>query len=111
VSATSPRTRTLPDVAANLWRGAAEGGAQAIAQPVGRLVPGCRADLVVLDAADIDFEGLSASAALAVAMFSGSSNRVRDVFIAGAPVIRDRRHAREEAAAAAFRAALRRLRS
>ena len=100
-----------PDVAANLWRGAAEGGAQALAQPVGRLAPGSRADLVVLDAADADFEGLSASAALAVAMFSGSSNRVRDVFIAGSPVIRDRRHVREEPAGTAFRAALRRLRS
>jgi len=100
-----------PDVAANLWSGAAQGGAQALAQPVGRLAPGCRADLVVLDATDCDFEGLSASAALAVAMFSGSRNRVRDVFIAGSPVIRDRHHVREEPASGAFRAALRRLRS
>ena len=100
-----------PDVAANLWRGAAQGGAQALSQPIGRLARGCRADLVVLDATDADFEGLSASAALAVAMFSGSSNRVRDVFVAGSPVIRDRRHVREDSAGEAFRAALRRLRS
>ena len=100
-----------PDVAANLWRGAAEGGAQAISQPMGRLAPGSRADLVVLDATDADFEALPASAALAVAMFSGSANRVVDVYIAGTPVIRDGRHGREESAGAAFRAALGRLRS
>ena len=100
-----------PDVSANLWRGAAAGGAQAVAQPVGEIAAGRRADLVVLDGNALDFEGLDAAARLGVAVFSGSANRVRDVFVAGRPVVENGRHPREESAAAAFRATLRRLRS
>jgi formimidoylglutamate deiminase len=99
-----------PDVAANLWLGAARGGAQASGQPVGAIARGRRADLVVLDGGDLDFEGLGASAALGVALFSGTSNRVRDVFVGGELVVADRCHARQESAANAFRATLKRLR-
>jgi formimidoylglutamate deiminase len=100
-----------PDVAANLWSAAARGGAQAVAQPVGALAPGRRADLVILDRAAVDFEGLVASTQLAVAMFSGNSNRVRDVYVGGRPVVEDGRHEMQDEAAAAFRASLRRLRT
>jgi formimidoylglutamate deiminase len=100
----------IPDVAANLWASAAAGGARALAQPVGALVPGTRADFVVLDGVSADFEALPAPAALGVAMFSGNSNRVRDVFVAGSPVIRDGHHATEQPAEQAYRAALKRLR-
>ncbi len=100
-----------PDVPANLWRGAAAGGAQAVSQPTGALAPGKRADFAVLDGAHLDFEGLRASAMLGVALFSGNSNRVRDVFVNGRPAIEQGRHPREEESSAAFRAALRRLRS
>jgi formimidoylglutamate deiminase len=99
-----------PDVAANLWTQAAAGGAQAIGQPVGLLAPGHRADFVVLDGDDVDFEGLGARAMLGVSMFSGSSNRVRDVFVGGRPVIEKGRHRDEEDALQAFRDALARLR-
>jgi formimidoylglutamate deiminase len=101
----------LPDVAANLWLQAAEGGARAIAQPAGAIAAGKRADLVVLDASHADFESLAASAILGVAMFGGNSNRVRDVFLAGEPAVTGGRHPRREEAAAGFRAALRRLRA
>ncbi len=100
-----------PDVAANLWNGAAAGGAQAIGQPVGAIVPGRRADLVILDGEDVDFEGLRATSALGVAMFSGSTNRVRDVLVAGRPVVENGHHPDEEYARGAFRDALSRLRS
>ena len=100
-----------PDVPANLWRQAAEGGARALAQPAGALAPGRRADLVVLDGSDVDFEALAGPAALGVAMFAGNSNRVRDVFIAGAPVVTQGRHPAADQAAAGYRAALRRLRA
>jgi formimidoylglutamate deiminase len=100
-----------PDVAANLWTGAAAGGAKATGQPVGAIEPGKRADLVVLDGDDADFEGLGAAARLGVAMFSGQANRVRDVLVAGRPVIEQGRHPDEDEARAAFRGALRRLRS
>ena len=99
-----------PDVAANLWSGAAAGGAQALGQPVGALAVGRRADLVVLDGEDVDFERLEAPACLGVAMFSGNANRVRDVFVAGMPVIEQGHHPDEREARNAFREALLRLR-
>jgi formimidoylglutamate deiminase len=99
------------DVPANLWSAAARGGARAAAQPAGELAPGKRADLVVLDGAALDFENLPAAGVLGVAMFSGNSNRVRDVFVGGEPVVSGGRHAREEDAAAAFRRVLARLRA
>jgi len=100
-----------PDVPANLWRAAAAGGAQSVGQPVGEIAAGRRADFVVLDATDPDFEGLEAAAVLGVALFSGNSNRVRDVFVSGRPVVEQGRHPREDHAATAFRGALKRLRS
>jgi formimidoylglutamate deiminase len=100
-----------PDVALNLWQGAALGGARALAQPVGVLREGNRADLVVLDCDAPAFEGLGAADALSVAMFAGSLGRVRDVFAGGRHLVRNGRHRRAEAAADAFRAALRRLRA
>jgi formimidoylglutamate deiminase len=100
-----------PDVPANLWSAAARGGAQAAAQPAGALAPGRRADFVVLDGAALDFESLAAPSVLGVAMFSGSSNRVRDVFVAGQAVVAAGRHAREEEAAGAFRKVIARLRA
>ncbi|MGZ5062086.1 MAG: formimidoylglutamate deiminase [Usitatibacter sp.] len=99
-----------PDVAANLWLGAAQGGAQATGQPVGAIAAGRRADLVALDGGDLDFEGLNAASALGVAIFSGRANRVRDVWIGGERVVEGGVHAGEDAAAASFRAALKRLR-
>ncbi len=100
-----------PDVPANLWSGAARGGARAATQPAGELAAGRRADLVVLDGTALDFENLAAPAMLGVAMFSGSANRVRDVFVGGSPVVVAGRHAREDEAAAAFRNVIGRLRT
>jgi formimidoylglutamate deiminase len=104
-------TEAAPDVATNLWLGAAEGGARAIGQPAGAIAPGKRADLVVLDGDDLDFEAIDAPDQLAVAMFSGNSNRVSDVFLAGKKIVANRRHPREREAADGYRAALKRLRA
>jgi formimidoylglutamate deiminase len=98
-------------VAANLWTGAAQGGAQALGQPVGRIAEGHRADLVVLDGGVADFEGLDGAAMLGVAMFSGNRAPVRDVFVGGRPRIVEGRHAEEHEARESFRRALRRLRA
>ena len=99
-----------PDVAANLWNGAATGGAATLAQPSGRLESNRRADLVVLDGDDVDFESLDAAEILGVAMFSGNRNRVRDVYVGGVRVVEESHHAAEGEAAAAFGKALARLR-
>jgi len=101
----------FPDVATNLWSAAAAGGARALAQPAGALAAGRRADFVVLDGDDADFESLSAPAILGVAMFGGNSNRVRDVFRGGTPVVTQGRHPLAGQAEAGFRAALKRLRT
>ena len=100
-----------PDVAANLWRDAAEGGARVLAQPAGAIAPGRRADFVVLDEARADFESLAAPAKLGVAMFGGNSRCVADVFIAGAPVVTHGRHPRARQAQDAYRESLKRLRA
>jgi formimidoylglutamate deiminase len=100
-----------PDVGANLWSAAAAGGAQAVGQPVGAIAPGLRADLVILDNDDVDFEALAAPARLAVALFSGNANRVRDVYVGGRAVVEEGRHGAEDEARDAFRRALARLRS
>ena len=100
-----------PDVGANLWSAAAAGGAQAVAQPVGAIAPGLRADLVVLDGDDVDFEAIAAPARMGVALFSGNSNRVRDVYVGGRAVVEDGRHGSEDEARNAYRRALARLRT
>jgi formimidoylglutamate deiminase len=100
-----------PDVAGNLWSAAAAGGARALARDAGRISVGTRADLVVLDGSEADFTGLEAPRQLAVAMFSGTANRVRDVVVGGRRVVQAGRHADEEAIGQACRAALLRLRS
>lgn len=100
-----------PDVAANLWRDAAAGGARVLAQPAGTLAPGRRADFVVLDRSHADFESLAAPAILGVAMFGGNSRRVSDVFMGGAHVVSQGRHPRAQSAEEGYRAALKRLRA
>lgn len=103
-------SEAAPEVATNLWIGACAGGAQALGQPVGLLATGRRADLVVLDGDDVDLESLDAPGALAVATFSGNTNRVRDVYVGGKGVVTGGRHPREAQARDAFRATLKRLR-
>jgi len=102
---------TEPDVASNLWREAARGGARASGHPADELAPGRRADFVVLDRAAPALEALAAPAILSTAIFGGNPGPVRDVFVAGDPVVEGGRHAGEEEAAADYRAALRSLRA
>jgi formimidoylglutamate deiminase len=104
-------SQEAPDVATNLWSGACAGGAAALGQDIGAILPGKRADLVVLDGAHVDFEGLDAPAMLACAMFSGGANRVRDVFVAGARAIEDGRHPLEAKTEQDYRSAIKRLRA
>ena len=104
-------TMEEPDVASNLWRAAAAGGARAAAQPAGEIAAGRRADLVVIDDSALEFESLAAPARLGVAIFGGNRSRVRDVYVAGEPVVREGRHVWEEDAIRRYRLTLRKLRA
>jgi len=100
-----------PSVGAALWKAAAAGGAQALAQPAGTLAPGKRADLIVLDGDDIDLEGLEGDDILDTMIFAGNENRIRDVMVGGVWRVVDGHHAAEENAANAYRNTLHELSS
>ena len=88
-----------PAVGTTLWLEAAAGGAQALGREMGALAPGKRADLVVLDDEHPDIAPRTGDAIANALVFSGNSNLVRDVMVAGRWVVRERRHAQEETAA------------
>lgn len=79
-----------------LLEGAWTGGAQASGRRIGSLAPGCRADVVVLDASHPTLLGRDEDDALDSWVFSGEDTPVRDVFVGGEQVIRDGRHSRQD---------------
>lgn len=105
VLATSDRV----SLGTSLWAAAAAGGAQALAQPVGTIAAGARADLVVLDTRDPALAGQAADDVLDAAIFGPCRRPVRDVLCGGRFIVRDGRHAQEDAVFARYRAALARL--
>lgn len=92
-----------------LWQAAARGGAQAGAQPTGQILPGARADLVVLDEAQPSLFGRSGATLLDSAMFGPGRCLVSDVMVAGKWVVRAGCHFAQEAIATRFRSTLLRL--
>jgi formimidoylglutamate deiminase len=98
------------DVAAFLWQNALLGGAQAAGRRVGRLAPGSRADLLVLDSAHPNLDGLDAADVLGRFLFCGNDNLVRDVLVGGQWVVRNGRHLAQDAIAQRYKTALRQLR-
>lgn len=102
----SPRS---PSVGTTLWLEAAAGGAQALGRRMGAIAPGMRADLVVLDPENVDLAGRTGDAIANALIFSGAQSLVRDVMVAGRWVVRQKRHAKARAAAAAYKRALKQL--
>ena len=96
-------------VGASLWRAAVSGGAHALGRPIGRIAPQCRADLVVLDAAHPSLTGRSKDTLLDSWIFASQESPVRDVMVGGRWVVRDGRHAQQEAIAEAYRRAMARM--
>jgi formimidoylglutamate deiminase len=92
-----------------LWASAARGGAQGLAQPIGVLEAGRRADLVVLNVADPALSGQAADDVLDAAIFGPCRNPVRDVMAGGKWIVRDGRHIAEVEVLARYRAALARV--
>jgi formimidoylglutamate deiminase len=91
---------------ATLLDRALAGGAQALARPIGRLAPGCRADLLVLDDTAPPLAGLPADRLPDAFVFAGNRNPVRDVFVGGRQVVEAGHHAHEDAILAGYRRAL-----
>lgn len=80
----------------HLWRQAASGGAQALAQPVGELKVGKRADLIVLDRKAPLFAGGAYSQIIDAFVFVGQPNPITDVMVAGKWMITGGRHKDED---------------
>ncbi|HEY7608917.1 MAG TPA: formimidoylglutamate deiminase [Alphaproteobacteria bacterium] len=96
-------------IGAKLWRAALAGGAQALAQPIGAIAPGCRADFLALDRSHPTLAGQRGDFVLDALVFAGASAAIRHVMVGGRWVVRDGRHPTEERIAENYRAALRRL--
>ncbi|MFK7888160.1 MAG: formimidoylglutamate deiminase [Gammaproteobacteria bacterium] len=93
-----------------LHEAAARGGALALAQPVGQLATGLRADFVTLNTDDPllcarDDDIFDAY------IFAAGARAVDDVYVGGRVVLKNGHHAQEDTIAAACRAALRELAS
>jgi formimidoylglutamate deiminase len=94
-----------PHCGARLWRAALAGGAQALGRRIGRLAPGCRADLIRIDDRHPILAGRSGDGVLDALVFSGNVNLVRDVMVGGRWVVQDGRHPRRDPIAEAYCAA------
>jgi formimidoylglutamate deiminase len=89
---------------------AAAGGARAAGRGAGRIEAGAWADLLALDTAHPDLEGLEGDTLLDTFAFAGDSAMVAEVWSAGRHLVTGGRHVRREAIIAAWRAAVRPLR-
>jgi formimidoylglutamate deiminase len=92
-----------------LFDAALSGGSIAMAQPVGTIAPGLRADICVLDADHPALIGRTGDGIIDSWIFSGGNACVKDMFIAGQHVVIDRRHVREDEIAKSFRQAIDKL--
>jgi formimidoylglutamate deiminase len=97
-----------PHCGSALWSSALLGGAKAAGRPVGRVAPGFRADLVVLDPQHPSLYGRKGDLLLDSHLF-GPGSAVRDVMVGGSWSLRDGHHAAEGTIADAYRRTLARL--
>jgi formimidoylglutamate deiminase len=82
------------------------GGRRALGQKVGQLVPGARADLLVLDRAVPALAGVPDDRLLDALIFQQPTGAVRDVMAGGHWVVRQRRHWAEDAILRDYRTAM-----
>jgi formimidoylglutamate deiminase len=99
----------VPQTAARLWGETARNGAQVLGLEAGEIAPGKRADLVVVATEHVSLAGRDGAQALASYVFVTGRRAVRDVMVAGAWLVRDRHHAREDGAAASYRETVQRI--
>jgi len=95
-----------PSVGARLFEDALAGGAQALGRPIGRLAPGARADLLVIDPERPSLTGRTGALFLDALVFAGNDNPVTGVMVGGDWVVRHGRHAREDDIFTAYKSAI-----
>jgi formimidoylglutamate deiminase len=93
-------------VGRRLYESALAGGARALARETGRIAPGARADLVVLDTVSPALAGVAPEHLLDAAVFGPARGLVCEVYVAGRRVVADGRHVGREAVGAGYRRAL-----
>ena len=93
----------------SLFDAALKGGATAMAQPVGAIAPGYRADIAVLDEAHPSLAGRSGDNLLDTWIFSAGNACVKHMFVAGERVVKDRQHFAQDKILRDFQSAVKRL--
>jgi formimidoylglutamate deiminase len=102
-------TGARPSTGALLWQQAAAGAALALGRPIGQIAPGCRADLLVLDAEAPSLVGRADDLLLDGLVFAPGREMIRDVMVGGIWRIQDGHHGAEQRITAGYRRTLRRL--
>lgn len=92
-----------------LYEAALSGGAQALAQPIGKLKAGARCDVVSLDANHPLLVGKTPEDMLNSFVFAGDGRCITDVWAAGRHVVQGGRHTAREHTQKAFAASMRYL--
>lgn len=98
-----------PATAARLFDAALAAGGKAAGQASWGLVPGARADALVLDTNTPALLGMPLSHLLDALVFAGGEPAWREVLVAGEVVLVDGRHARQDAIASDYRAVMENL--
>jgi formimidoylglutamate deiminase len=98
-----------PHCGARLWRTALAGGAQALGRRIGELAPGCRADLIRLEADHPRLYDRTGDLLLDALVFSGNANPIRDVMVGGRWRVKDGRHVDRERITKEYRRTIARL--
>jgi len=102
--AASPQQQ--PASAARLWNAALSAGGRAAGQSLWGIMPGARADALVMDTGTPALVGIPPSHLLDALVFAGAEPQWREVLVGGEVVLRDGRHAQQEAITARFRSVM-----
>lgn len=93
----------------SLFQRAVHGGASAMAQKVGKIAPGYRADMVALNDAHPLLDGRKNDAILDSWIFAGGRGMIRSVWVAGERCVDNGRHVRKDALEVSFAQAAKEL--
>ncbi|HTP38929.1 MAG TPA: formimidoylglutamate deiminase [Steroidobacteraceae bacterium] len=107
-ASTAP-TAGWPSAAERLFAGAVRAGGAAAGEARWGLVPGARADLLVMDPEDDSLRGIPPARLLDATVFSSPALPWRDVMVAGRWVVRNHQHAGAAAIARRFETAMHEL--